>query len=111
MGCTLRARVEGGEVIEVSGQSCKRGLAFAREEILAPHRTLTTTVQVRGGVLPLLPVRSRAPLPQALLLPAADVLRHIVLQAPVQMHQVIVPDILGSGIDIIAGRKIKRCSP
>lgn len=106
VGCTLEATVEDGELREVSGQACKRGLDFVREELTAPKRMLTTTVRVKGGALPLVPVRSSAPLPKELLLPVAALLRQITLEAPVREHQVIVANVLGTGIDIIASRDL-----
>jgi len=108
MGCTLRVVVAEGEVLKVTGQGCKKGVTFAQEEVLAPHRMLTTTVAVRNASLPLVPVRSRSPLPKALLLPAVAALRNIVLDAPVKQGQVVMADILGSGIDIIASRDMAR---
>lgn len=108
MGCTLRAVVEGDEVIQVSGQACKRGVAFARDEILTPHRMLTTSITIRGGTLPLLPVHSRSPIPKHLLLKAATILRGVVVDAPVRLDDVVFPNILGSGVDIVASRDIGR---
>ncbi|MHB9032272.1 MAG: DUF1667 domain-containing protein, partial [Anaerolineae bacterium] len=90
------------------GQACKRGIAFAKEEILSPHRMLTTTVRVIAGELPLVPVRSRSPLPKGLLLRAAVALRNVELQAPVQQGQLVMADILGTGVDIIASRDIAQ---
>jgi len=106
MGCTVQATVENGEVCDARGQACKRGVAFAREELLDPRRMLTATVALKGGVLRRSPVRSERPLPKAMLLRAAEVLRSVTLQAPVAQGQVVVADILGSGVDIIASRDI-----
>ncbi len=107
VGCTLDAIVEGKELVELQGQSCRRGVAFVQEELAAPRRMLTTTVRVRGGSLPLVPVRSREPLPKGLLFEVADHLRSLVLEAPVHEHQVILADALHSGVDIIASREVK----
>ncbi|MHB0859527.1 MAG: DUF1667 domain-containing protein [Anaerolineae bacterium] len=106
VGCTIDAIVEGGELVSIQGQACKRGQAFVREEIHDPRRTLTTTVRVRGGALPLAPVRSSAPLPKGLVMRAAEILRSLTLDAPVEAQQVIVRDILGSGIDVVTTRAI-----
>ncbi|MHB1295464.1 MAG: DUF1667 domain-containing protein [Anaerolineae bacterium] len=106
VGCTIGATVEGGELLEVHGQACKRGQAFVREEITNPRRTLTTTVRVRGGTLPLVPVRSNAPLPKGQMLRAAEALRSVTLDAPVEAYQVVVADILGTGVDVVATRAI-----
>lgn len=107
MGCTIRATVEGQELIALEGQACRRGEAFVREELTAPKRMLTTTVRVRGGEHPLLPVRSSAPLPKESLLAVAALLREIEVQAPIAERQVIVPNVLGTGVDIIASRPLK----
>ncbi len=106
VGCTIEAVVEGQELIGTTGQACQRGMAFVREELTDPRRTLTTTVRVRGGEMPLVPVRSAAPLPKALLREVAARLRSVEVAAPVGERQVILPDALGTGIDIVASRGI-----
>lgn len=116
VGCTIRATVEGDELIEVQGQACRRGIAFVREELTAPRRTLTTTVRVDGGALPLVPVRSREPLPKGIVLDVAARLREVRLSAPVVAGQVVatvpvatVPvaaDARDSGIDIVTTRAV-----
>ena len=111
VGCTIETVVEGLELIELKGNACKRGIAFVQEEITNPRRMLTTTVQVAGGELPLAPVHSSEPLPKSLLLAAARELRGLRLGAPVQMGQVVLADILGTGVDIIASRPIRATAP
>ncbi len=111
VGCTIDATVEGEELIEVHGQACKRGIAFVREELTAPRRVLTTTVRVKGGALPLVPVRSSEPLPKGLLLEIARALRSVVLAAPVAEHQVVLKDVQGTGIDIITSRAMPVARP
>lgn len=108
VGCTISATVEGGELVEVQGQACRRGIAFVREELTAPRRTLTTTVRVGGGALPLVPVRSTEPLPKGIVLDVAARLREVQVPAPVAVHQVVMSDALGSGIDIVTTRAVPR---
>jgi CxxC motif-containing protein len=107
VGCTIDAMVEGQDLVEMRGQACGRGEAFVREELTDPRRMLTTTVRVRGGRLPLVPVRSSAPLPQHLLFDVARALREVVLDAPVREHQVVLPNVHGTQIDIITSRPLK----
>jgi CxxC motif-containing protein len=106
VGCTIQATVEGQQLIAIQGQACKRGEPFVREELTAPRRMLTTTVPVRGGRLPLLPVHSSAPLPKALLLPVAALMRQVQVDAPVEEGQVIAPNVLESGVDMVASRPL-----
>lgn len=104
VGCSLTVILDGKELVEVRGSRCHRGEEFARKELTDPRRMLATTVRVAGGRYPLVPVRSASPLPKALLLPTAALLRRVVLKAPVALHQVVVPDVLESGVPIITSR-------
>jgi CxxC motif-containing protein len=106
VGCAINAVVEDGELVEIEGHTCKRGIAFVEEELTAPRRMLTTTVRVHGGTLPLVPVRSSEPLPKEKLLDVAARLREVVVEAPVVEHQVVLSDALGTGVDIITSRAI-----
>ncbi|MBC7235976.1 MAG: DUF1667 domain-containing protein [Chloroflexi bacterium] len=111
VGCTIQAIVEGEELRTMQGHACRRGIAFVREELTDPRRMLTTTVQVRGGVLPLVPVRSMEPLPKHALMDAIALLRKVELQAPVKKGQVVLPNVLGTGVDIITSRAIAHAAP
>ncbi len=106
MGCAIQAVIEDGELKEIEGEACRRGIDWVRQELSDPRRMLTTTVQVEGGVLPLVPVRSRDALPKDEILPVAALLRHVVLQAPVKEGQIVVADVLSTGVDIIASRDL-----
>ena len=59
MGCQLRATLEDGVVTAVTGNTCPRGDAYARKECVHPERTVTGTVRVLGGPLPVVPVRTQ----------------------------------------------------
>lgn len=104
LGCELTAEIEDGVVLTVKGNQCPRGAKYARDEITAPVRMLTSTVRVRGGALPLLPVVSKEPLPKGRILDGAAALRQITATAPVHVGDVIASDFLGLGVDIVASR-------
>lgn len=106
LSCSLELTEKDGEVLEVTGNDCKVGRRYAAEEFTDPRRVVTTTVPVRGGTLPLLPVRSAASIPKRLILDAADALAGVVVDAPVRNGQVILADILGTGVDVIASRDL-----
>lgn len=106
MGCAGEVALEDGKVVSVTGFTCERGKKYGREEVTAPKRMLTTTVRVNGGQLALVPVVSSQPLPKNELLRAARCLAEVSVSAPVQEGQVIVADLLGLGVDIIATRSI-----
>ena len=49
MGCPLTVTMKAGEVISVTGNTCKRGDIYARKEVTNPTRIVTSTVRVTGG--------------------------------------------------------------
>ena len=110
--CLLTVEVErsaDGAVVEVhsvTGNSCLRGDTFAHQELTCPMRVLTTTVAVSGGDEALLPVRTAEAIPLALHAQAMDLIRSLVVDAPVRMGDVILPNLLDTGTDLIASMDI-----
>lgn len=94
------------EVRSVTGNSCPRGDTFAHQELTCPMRVLTTTVAVSGGDEALLPVRTAEAIPLALHAQAMDLIRGLVIEAPVRMGDVVLEDLLHTGIDLIASMDI-----
>ena len=60
MGCPLTVTLDGGAVVTVQGNTCPRGDAYARREVTAPTRIVTTTVRVTGGALPAVSCKTRS---------------------------------------------------
>ncbi|NMB46607.1 MAG: DUF1667 domain-containing protein [Firmicutes bacterium] len=109
-GCQLEVRSGADGELEITGFQCRRGQEYARNEVLNPRRVLTTTVKIKGGALPLLPVRTAAAIPKGLLAKAMSVLANIEVEAPVHTGDVILADLLDTGIDLIASRDMDRAS-
>lgn len=102
MGCRLTAEIENGVVTHVTGSTCRRGEDYAKKECVAPMRTVTGTVALRGGKLPVLPVRTNGEVPKAQVLAVAEALRNAVAQAPVHAGGVVLQNVCGTGVDVIA---------
>lgn len=97
-------------VISVQGNRCPRGKIFAEQEITCPMRILATTVVVKNGDERLLPVRTANAIPRALHMQAMELVRHASIEAPIHMGDVIMNDVLGTGVDLIASmdRRARR---
>ena len=94
------------EVLSVTGNSCPRGDTFAHQELTCPMRVLTTTVAVSGGDEALLPVRTAEAIPLELHAQAMDLIRGLVIEAPIRMGDTVLKDLLNTGIDLIASMDI-----
>ena len=106
-GCEMVVTVENGIVKSVTGNICPKGMAYAKNEMENPKRMLATTVRVKNGVYPLVPVRTKDPIPKALLKPSMKVINRLIVEAPVNEGDVIFPDILQTGVDIIATKTVE----
>ncbi len=104
VGCRLKVTHEGGQVLKVEGNACPRGEEHARRELTDPRRMVATTVKVRGGLHPLVPVYTASPFPKPRIFELLAALRRVELTAPVRMGQVVLADALGTGVDVIASR-------
>jgi len=103
-GCRLEIIYE--DTLTVKNALCPKGVEYARNELMNPVRYLTSTVRVSGGVLPLVSVRSNKPVPKDKLIEIVQFLKNIELKAPVHFHQLVCKDVLGTGADIVATRKV-----
>ena len=101
-GCHIMVEGDGDKVLSAEGYSCKRGLEYANTEYAHPVRILTTLVKIEGVENDLLPVRSNQPLPKEKLFDCMEVIRTAQVRLPVAMHDVIVADICGTGVDVVA---------
>ena len=95
-----------GESLKVEGNECKKGEEYAIVEFTTPKRILTTTLQVKNGILPLIPVRSDKPLPKGSLFDCMQYLSNLKIDAPLKMGQILVENILDLGVNIIASRNL-----
>lgn len=93
-------------VRSVTGNNCPRGNKFAHQELTCPMRVLTTTVAVSGGDEALLPVRTAEAIPLELHAQAMALIRGLVVKAPIRMGDVVLEDLLHTGIDLIASMDI-----
>ncbi len=103
-GCAITVEGENGKVVSIEGNGCNRGLAFAESEFTAPVRLLTSTVRVADRDGELLPVRTRTPILRDKLLEVMDAIKSTTVTLPVKQHDVILADVCGTGVDVIASR-------
>lgn len=106
LGCPLVVTLENGAVVSVTGNTCPRGDAYARKEVTAPSRVVTTTVPVRGGVLAVVSVKTAGEIPKGKIFDCVRALKTVTVDAPVSLGQVILADAAGTGVDVIATKAV-----
>ena len=105
-GCLLTVWEENGET-HVEGAACKNGIRYGETELTDPRRVLTTSVAVKGGVLPLVSVRSTAPIQTRFLKKAVAALQHVVVDAPVHIGDLVYED-PAMELTLLASRNVEK---
>jgi CxxC motif-containing protein len=106
LGCNLTVEMDGGQVVSVNGNTCKRGDDYARKELTDPRRIVTSTVPVAGGNLPVVSVKTASDIPKEKIRECLCALKGVTLTAPVQIGDVIVENVADTGVDVIATKSI-----
>ena len=111
LGCGLNVTLDdNGEVVSVTGNSCPRGYAYAKSEVKDPRRVFASTVRVRNGKLPVCPIRSKTPAPKEKLFEIAEEVAKLEVIAPIKIGQVLIHNVCGTDVDIVASRDLSCCS-
>ena len=106
VGCRMTVSLsDAGEVLSVTGNTCPRGAKYARQECTAPERVITAVIPAEGSPTPL-SVKTKQPVPKKMIFEVMDALRKVRVSPPVAIGDVVVPNILNTGSDIVATRNL-----
>ena len=107
LGCRLTVNWENERNITVVGNRCAKGESYATEEILAPKRVVTATVAVAVDGPRRLPVKTNAPLLKEHISELLNALYRMEVKPPLRCGDVLLKDIAGTGVDLVAARSLK----
>lgn len=105
MGCRMEVTLEDGAVVSVKGNTCKRGETYAHQECTQPLRMITAVAPVKGSVMPV-SLKTRTPIPKAKIEDCMREIDALQLQAPIQAGDVLIADVVGTGVDVIATKSV-----
>ena len=111
MGCPLIVTMEDGAVATVTGNTCPRGKEFAISEMTAPKRTICSTVRTAFPDAPVLPVRVSADIPKDRIFDVMDAIRTVTVTERIARGDVVIPNVLGLGVDVIATSSLLKHKP
>ncbi|MDY0346253.1 MAG: DUF1667 domain-containing protein [Acholeplasma sp.] len=104
--CPVGCHLSVDDDLNVTGNRCPRGKTYGFLEMTNPTRMMTTTVKTAFVELPRLSVKSSSPIPKALIFEAKALLDGIIIKNHVKIGDVVLPNILGTGIDIVSTKSI-----
>lgn len=106
LGCAITVTMDGGNVVSITGNTCKRGSDYAAKEVTHPTRIVTSTVCVRGGCIPMVSVKTAQDIPKEKIFEIMKYINALTVTAPVHIGDVLLKDIAGTGVDLIATKEV-----
>ena len=85
---------------------CKKGKEYVVQELTDPRRNIASSVVLLNGELPLVSVRLTKPVPKAKIFDVMDIIKGIKLEAPVEVGDVVVKNIMGYDSDLIVTKQV-----
>lgn len=108
LGCSLNVKMSGTEVIDVTGNSCKKGAEYAAKEVTNPTRIVTSVVRVNGGNLGVVSVKTEKDIPKSKIQDCIKALKYVQVNAPIKIGDIVLENVANTGINIIATRNIRE---
>ena len=101
-GCLVTVDKNPDGSLSITGNACKKGEEYARNEVTAPKRTVTSIVRVTGGKNPVVSVKTKEEIPKEKIAACVEEINRTALKAPVSLGQIVIADVAGTGVDIVA---------
>ncbi|MDR1002762.1 MAG: DUF1667 domain-containing protein [Oscillospiraceae bacterium] len=106
IGCEVTAETtEGGEIVFVTGNACKRGDDYVRSELTNPSRIVTSLVKMEGYTQPL-SVKTAAPIPKEKIAACVAEIHRARVTPPIRIGDAVVRDVCGTGVDVVATKDV-----
>lgn len=106
MGCRMKVEQDDNGEIHVSGNACKRGERYGKLEFSHPERTVTSSMRVIGGDYPLVSIKTADNVPKDCIDDVLKAINSKAVTAPIMVGDVLIPNVAGTGINVVATRKI-----
>lgn len=105
-GCRLMVEEQNGSYT-VTGNTCKRGEAYGVTEMTAPTRVITSTAALINASIPRVPVKTAGAVPKGMIFDCMAEINRLAVKAPVKRGQVLIENVLNTGINVVATRSIQ----
>lgn len=102
-GCHLKV----DEQNAVSGNFCIRGEKYALSEITNPTRMITSIVRVKNRDDLMVSIKTSEPVPKKMIFDILALLENVSVNAPCHIGDVLIKNVLDTGIDIIITKEIE----
>lgn len=107
-GCLVTVTKNQDGSLHITGNTCKKGEEYARNEVTAPKRTVTSFIRVREGDGEVVSVKTKGEIPKEAISACMEEIRAAVVTAPVAIGDVLIENVAGTGVPVVATTNRKR---
>lgn len=105
-GCNLTVMIRENNEFDITGNTCNKGIEYAKKELTDPRRIVTTTVKVKGGKYPMVSVKTASDIPKDKIMACIKALSDIEVEAPVRIGDIILKNAADTGVDVVATKEV-----
>lgn len=102
VGCLITVNKNEDGTYAITGNTCKKGEAYARNEMTAPVRAVTSIIRVKGGSGRVVPVKTAGEIPKGKISQCLNEIGAVTINAPVKAGDVLIPNVAGTTVSVIA---------
>lgn len=107
MGCELTVTSDKSNWT-ITGNQCKIGDKYGKEEMTNPTRNITTSIPIQGGDTPMLSLKTSRPIPKGSIMACMEAVKKLTVEAPIYTGDIVLKDVAGTGADIVATRTVEK---
>lgn len=107
IGCSLAVE-KTDQGYTISGNKCPRGKKYAIEEMTEPKRIVTSTVKIKDGIYPVIPIKTSAAIAKEKIFAVMEIISEVEVNAPIKVGDVIVANVADTGVNIIATKNSNK---
>lgn len=108
MGCLVTAKKdENGELI-ITGNTCKKGEEYARNEMIAPKRTITSFIRLKKSLKAVVPVKTENEIPKEKIEQCMKEIKEKIVEGPVRLGDILIENVAGTNVNIIATGNVEN---
>lgn len=96
MGCEISVWLNGGKVVSITGNTCRRGEEYAKTECTAPKRMVTTTMRCENGEM--VSVKTDRAIPKEQVSECMKIINRTIAPQYISLGDVMIKDVFGCNI-------------
>lgn len=107
LGCNLTVIID-GENITVSGNTCKNGEIYGKNEATNPVRVVTSSIKVINGNIDRVSCKTKTAISKTKIFDVMEEIRKAKVNAPVKIGDVLIDDVANTGVSVVATKNIEE---